>query len=137
MIEIYTDGSAKFNGKPWSPGTFSFVVVENNKAIAICYGLHPKGATNNRMEMTAVLEALKYCLANGYTDATIITDSELVRKCYNNVWKRRKNLDLWSLILDLKKKLPNVKLTWTKGHADNEWNNLADQLCTEAYDKNQ
>lgn len=133
MITIYTDGSARFNGKPWSPGTCAFIVTENEEEVTRDSAYYESGATNNRMEMTAVLAALRYCLNNNIEEAHIITDSELVRKCYLNIWKRKANLDLWDPIMELKKKLPRIKITWTKGHADNSWNNAVDKLCTETY----
>ena len=90
--------------------------------------------TNNRMELRAVLETLKYF--EEPVELTIISDSQYViggingsaKKWIENSDLTKKNLDLWFQIVELLEK-HKVTMIWTKGHIGNKWNEEADRLC--------
>ena len=127
----YTDGSyqASINAGGWA----SIILDENEKVIAKLYqGL--THTTNNRCELRAVLETLKYF--NEPTDITIVSDSQYViggingsaQKWFEEQDFSKKNLDLWFEVVELLKK-HKVTMIWTKGHIGNKWNEEADKLC--------
>lgn len=128
----YTDGSyqASLNAGGWS----SIILDENSKLIARLYqGM--THTTNNRMEIRAVIETLKYF--KDPTELTIVSDSQYVVNSINSglaiKWVAnndlsKKNLDLWFELIDLLAK-HNVTMVWTKGHNGNKWNEEADKWC--------
>ena len=96
--------------------------------------------TNNIMEITAVLEAIK--LLKYPCKITIYSDSAYVVNCFKNRWiynwqkndwinsdkKPVKNKELWQELYNLTK-IHNVKFVKVKGHSDNEYNNRCDELA--------
>lgn len=102
-------------------------VVEFSKAY--------KETTNNKMELMAVIIPL-LSIKKEINSMTIITDSQYVIGCATLGWKRKKNQALWrefdEAFNKAKSLCPNIKFEWTKGHADNEFNNLADRLANKA-----
>ena len=134
MVEIYTDGACKGNPGPGGWG-----------ALLRCQGQEKElfgGApdtTNNRMELQAVIEALR-CLKRP-CDIDIYTDSQYVQKGISEWitgWKARgwrtaskapvKNADLWQ-ILDAEVARHRIQWHWVKGHAGHEFNERADELA--------
>ena len=134
-VTIYTDGAC--SGNP-GPGGWGAVLK---------YGAHEKelsgGAaetTNNRMELTAVIEALKLlkepCAVELYSDSKYVIDALEKRWVYG--WKEKGwiksdrkpalNVDLWEILLPLIAK-HEVRCHWVKGHAENEYNNLCDAMA--------
>ena len=83
-------------------------------------------STNNRMELTAVNEALAMCKDG--EECIIYTDSKLTLNCAKGIWKRKSNLDLWD-IFDICSKNINIKWEWVKSHSTNDINNLVDQMA--------
>ncbi len=140
-VTIYTDGAC--SGNP-GPGGWGAVLIygENKKEIS---GGN-KNTTNNIMEITAVIEALK-CLKNE-CKATVYSDSAYVVNCFNqgwiynwkkNNWKTStkgpvKNKELWEELYTLVKKY-NVEFVKVKGHSDNELNNRCDELARSEINK--
>lgn len=128
MIEVYTDGSCK--GNP-GPGGWAAIILKNKneKPFAVIKG-REKDTTNNRMEMIAVIEALRYMHENllQQRDITLYTDSNLVVQTLNQGWKRKANLDLWEELDELNEEL-NVNYVWVRGHANNKWNEKCDVLA--------
>ena len=140
-VTIYTDGAC--SGNP-GPGGWGAVLIygENKKEIS---GGN-KNTTNNIMETTAVIEALK-CLKNE-CKATVYSDSAYVVNCFNqgwiynwkkNNWKTStkgpvKNKELWEELYTLVKKY-NVEFVKVKGHSDNELNNRCDELARSEINK--
>ena len=136
-IEIYTDGACSGNPGPGGWGAI------------LRYGVHEKelsgGAedtTNNRMELTAAIEALKALNKKGHVD--LYTDSTYVKKGIEEWmagWKAKgwktankkpvKNQDLWQELDEMMQK-HNVTLHWVKGHAGHPENERADQLAVNA-----
>lgn len=135
-IRIYTDGSCLVN--PGGAGTYSFVIVEDDKAIHE-YGEHYLSTTNNRMEIMAVLNAIEFLSdCTNIEQAVIYTDSTYV---YNGIInkagkKANKNSDLWATVQRLVADNPYIQYMWTQGHAGQKWNEYADEMCRKMYKKN-
>ena len=135
---IYTDGAC--SGNP-GPGGWGAVIFDEKKKQQNISG-KVKDTTNNRMELMAPIMALKKIKSK--SDVTIFTDSiyvkngitEWIKKWKKNGWKNSnkkavKNKDLWIKLNDLCQK-NKVQWKWIKGHSNNKYNNLADDLATEA-----
>ena len=121
-MQIYTDGGCIEN--PGGIGAWAFVAVANGQVLYKAAGGELE-TTNNRMELQAVIEAMKW--AGGA--CTINTDSDLTVKCGNRLWKRRANLDLWT---EFERYRPQgLVLRWIRGHSGNAWNEMADAMCNE------
>ena len=137
-IEIYTDGAC--SGNPGIGGYGAVLIYgEKRKEISAGYKL----TTNNRMEMLAVISALKNlkfpCNVNLYSDSKYIVDAinkGWVTKWEKNNWMRTKtemasNVDLWKQIVDLIN-IHKVNFIWVKGHANNIENERCDFLARQA-----
>ncbi|MDR0398009.1 MAG: ribonuclease HI [Candidatus Nomurabacteria bacterium] len=135
MRIFYTDGSASPN-----PGPGGYAVMEGGKPVAL--GSEDGETTNIRMEARALAAALT--LAAG-EPCEIRTDSEFWINVLTkwapgwkaNGWKKKsrgeiQNLDLVQELLELYEASPRAKLTWVKGHDDNENNELADEWANKA-----
>ena len=137
-IEIYTDGSC--SGNP-GPGGWASVILMSDREIKISGG--EKMTTNNRMEMTAIIEALQWLKKSSglpetelsQADITLFSDSNLLMQTLIQGWKRKANLDLWEK-LDRARGWLTIKWVWVKGHSTNKYNNLADKLAVAACRKN-
>ena len=94
-----------------------------------------KETTNNKMELMAVILCL-LSIKKEINSMTIITDSQYVIGCATLGWKRKKNQALWEefdkAFSRAKSLCSNIKFEWTKGHEDNEFNNIADRLANKA-----
>ncbi|MDD3902950.1 MAG: ribonuclease HI [Sphaerochaeta sp.] len=142
-IEIYTDGGC--SGNP-GPGGWAFVL----KADGVFEKESSGGSidtTNNKMELTAVIQALKTCMAYHPEEIIINTDSQYVRNgitSWITNWKRNgwrtaskdpvKNKEYWIELDALNAKLP-VTYKWVKGHAGIEGNERCDSLVRSEMDK--
>ena len=139
LIKIYTDGACSGNPGPGGWGVF----IENSGNVTELSG-RDENTTNNRMELKAVIEALKFFTIN--SELTIHTDSKYVmdgasRWIINwkkNNWKTAqkkdvKNKDLW-IELDKYVEIHNVKWSWVKGHSGHEQNEIADHLANKGID---
>ena len=124
-ITIYTDGAA--SGNP-GPGGYGVVLMAG-----------PHRTTNNRMELSAVINALALlkepCKVTLYSDSQYVVNS--VEKGWVFGWektgfKKKKNPDLWRQFLALYRK-HHVKFIWVKGHANIPENERCDQLAVAAY----
>ncbi len=141
-IEIYTDGAC--SGNP-GPGGYGIVLKYNN--IQKEYSGYAEQTTNNRMELTAVIEALKLlkepCNVTLYSDSAYTLNAFLlgwIDSWLLNNWKTALkkpvlNVDLWKELIELKNK-HNITWVKVKGHADNELNNLCDKLARLEIEKN-
>ncbi len=136
-VKIITDGSCLGN-----PGRGGWAAIlrygEHKKEVYGCAQL----TTNNRMELTAAIEALR--TLRHRCDVELVTDSEYLKngitKWIQN-WRRRGwktaegkpvvNRDLWEELQELVEN-HSIKWSWTKGHASHADNNRADELATEA-----
>ncbi len=120
-VVLYTDGACL--GNP-GPGGWGAVVFDEGEK-KLLHGAE-NNTTNNRMEITAVIEALKI-LPIGI-DVKIYSDSTYVINTMTKNWKRKKNQDLWTL-LDNEAALRNIQWEWVKGHSGDEFNEEADRLA--------
>lgn len=134
-VTVYTDGAC--SGNP-GIGGWGALLMCGGKAKELSGG--EDSTTNNRMELTAVIEALKAlkkrCKVNIYTDSTYVADAFLQGRLavwQANGWKTSaksevKNIDLWEELLALTKK-HDCSFFKVKGHADNPYNNRCDELA--------
>ena len=124
MSSIYTDGSSL--GNP-GPSGWSFCVLENNEEFFLSGG--EEHSTNNRMELKAIIESLKYVKGTSYI---LYSDSNLTINCAKKIWKRKANIDLWD-IYDEVSKNKKIDYIWIKAHNCNKYNEIVDKLTrTEA-----
>ena len=133
---IFTDGSAQPNP---GPGGWGYVHVVEGTIVGSGHG-HTPDTTNNRMELTALIEAYKVLPADAVVD--VYSDSNLCVQTLNQWavnwekrgWRRKDgeiaNLDLVKELYALHKSHPGVKLQWIKAHNGWLWNEYADSLST-------
>ncbi len=145
-VIIYTDGGC--SGNP-GPGGWGVVVIFNGEARQLSGG--EKNTTNNRMELTAAINALsivKNTKEFSGIPVTLNIDSQYVKNgitVWIKNWKLKgwktadkkpvKNQDLWIQLDELNSAL-NVSWNWVKGHAGIEYNEICDQLCQKEIAKN-
>lgn len=133
-VEIYTDGACKGNPGPGGWGVW----LRSGEHERELWGGEAQ-TTNNRMELTAVIESL--AALKSPCRVTLHLDSEYVRNgitSWIHNWKRRgwrtasnqavKNVDLWQK-LDTLSQAHQIDWRWVKGHAGNEGNERADALA--------
>lgn len=89
-----------------------------------------KGKTNNVMEMTAVLEAMK-SITDKSIPVEVFSDSKYVVETMNGYYKVKKNVELWNELLAEKEKFTEIKFIWVKGHDKNRHNNEVDRRAVE------
>ncbi|WP_020400733.1 ribonuclease HI [Kordiimonas gwangyangensis] len=136
VVEIYTDGACSGNPGPGGWGAL------------LLYGEHEKeltggemNTTNNRMELTAAIEALgaltRPCTVKLHTDSTYVRDGIMkwVHGWKKNGWRTAnkkpvKNSDLWQA-LEAAVRKHDVEWIWVKGHAGDPGNERADALANQ------
>lgn len=148
-ISIYTDGSLKQVGAKLTFGGWAFLVIKDDKCV---YGSSggENNTTNQRMELLAVIEALKYAAAKRrpHERVTIYSDSAYFVNCYNQDWyikwqangwqnanrKPVANADLWQQIIPY---FDNFWYSFKKvpAHSGLFWNEYCDKLAQEHADK--
>ncbi len=140
-VEIYTDGSCKFNP---GPGGWGAVLVYNGHEKELCGG--EKETTNNRMELTAAVMALSAlkepCNVTLCSDSKYLIDG--LEKGWAKGWKAKGwkkadkspalNPDLWEKLLELTEK-HTVTYIWIKGHAGHPYNERCDTMAQNEADK--
>lgn len=123
MISIYTDGSCLKN--PNGPGGWAICIIEEDGKEYYLADGNPS-TTNNRMELTAIIEALS-CLKENQS-CKIYSDSQLTINCATGKWKRNANLDLWNQFeQEIKNKI--ITFEWVKAHNGNHYNEIVDTLA--------
>ncbi|MBO5463562.1 MAG: ribonuclease HI [Clostridia bacterium] len=140
-VEIFTDGAC--SGNP-GPGGWGAILRCNGSEKELSGG--EKDTTNNRMELTAVISALK---ALKYPcEVTVTTDSKYVYESVTKGWvyswqkngwrkadkKPALNPDLWSELLTLLD-MHNVTFVWVKGHNEHPENERCDRLAVAECEK--
>ena len=140
-VEIFTDGAC--SGNP-GPGGWGAILRYGTAEKEISGG--EKDTTNNRMEISAVLYALK-CLKEP-CEITLYSDSQYVcnaiklgwaKKWRSNNWMRNKkdpamNVDLWEELLPLCDR-HKIEIVWVKGHAGHPENERCDRLAVAQSEK--
>ena len=124
-IIFYTDGSCL--GNP-GPGGWAYLKQDRHGRSEDSGG--EPDTTNNRMELTAAIEALK-SLPPEPRPVVIYSDSQLLIKTMTEGWKRKANLDLWKE-LDRLAALHQVSWRWVRGHDGHPENERADHLAQTA-----
>lgn len=131
---VFTDGACL--GNP-GPGGWAWAVVDGEYASGA--DVH---TTNQRMEVTAVLEALQALPG----PLEVVSDSTYVVNCFRDRWwegwlrrgwvnsarKPVANRDLWEPLVDLYRDRGDVTFRWVKGHSGNRMNDLVDELAVAA-----
>jgi ribonuclease HI len=149
-VEIYTDGSSL--GNP-GPGGWGVVIItndqllinnENSKNNLVELGGGEKNTTNNRMELQAAIEALKYVIKNNTNEVIIYADSSYVLNGITgwifgwekNGWKTANkkpvmNKEIWQELIALVREFKG-KINWqkVKGHSGHLHNDRADEIAT-------
>lgn len=141
-IEIFTDGAC--SGNPGKGGWGAILRCGENEKELSGYVVD---TTNNRMELTAVIEALKAlkreCVITIYTDSRYVMDgvNQWLPNWKRNDWRTTnkksavKNIDLWQE-LDLLLPLHKIKWIWVKGHNGHIENERVDKLARDASKNN-
>ena len=140
-VTIYTDGACSGN-----PGPGGWGAVLRYRGIEKELSGGEAMTTNNRMELTAVIEALEAlkepCAVELWSDSKYVIDA--LEKGWAKGWQKKGwikadkkpalNPDLWARLLDLTEK-HELRCHWVKGHADNEFNNRCDALAVAARER--
>ena len=119
-IKLYTDGSCRNQ-----IGGYAFIILRDSHELM--WSDRVLETTNNRMELLAVIEALK-CLASD-EPCIVYSDSQWVINCALKNWKRNKNLDLWEEYDAEAVKHCEIEYKWVKGHSGDKYNELCDKLA--------
>ncbi|MCC7006305.1 MAG: ribonuclease HI [Ottowia sp.] len=135
-VTIYSDGACK--GNP-GPGGWGALLICDGKEKELCGGEHE--TTNNRMEMQAVIEALRTlkrpCVIDLYTDSQYVLKgmTEWLAGWKARQWRTAakapvKNVDLWQQ-LDTLAQVHQIRWHWVRGHTGNSGNERADALANQ------
>ena len=139
--KIYTDGAC--SGNP-GPGGWAAIIIVNDEVKDMFSGSE-KNTTNNQMELIAPIKAIqrfkKKSEISIFTDSTYVRDgiTNWIKQWEKNGWKTAskkpvKNKDLWKKLKNLSSK-HSIKWIWIKGHSQDKYNNLVDELAQGAIKK--
>ena len=144
-LVIYTDGGC--SGNP-GPGGWGTVIIDGTNITKLSGG--EKQTTNNRMELSAAINALDAVVKNTgwrnrhvevYSDSQYVKNgiTSWIKNWKKNGWKTAAkkpvlNQDLWIALDNLYNQL-DIEWKWVKGHAGIEYNEICDQLCKMEMDK--
>ena len=140
LVEIFTDGACR--GNP-GPGGWGALLRWSTVEKELCGG--ERDTTNNRMELTAVIEALRALKrpvrVRLHTDSTYVHQgiSKWIHGWKKNGWRTSdkkpvKNVDLWQA-LDQVREAHDIEWKWVKGHAGHDGNERADVLANRGIDE--
>lgn len=126
---LYTDGScnnASINGE----GGYAYVIVDERNNVILQYSEGALGVTNNIMELKAVIEGCKN-IPDDCQHLTIYSDSQYAINVLSGRYKAHVNKELIDEFHSMRFNF-KVEFKWIKGHNGNSFNELADQLASEA-----
>jgi ribonuclease HI len=140
-VRVYTDGACQ--GNP-GPGGWGWAVDEGPSGSGA-----EAASTNQRMEVWAVLDALRTLLADGDStrQITVVSDSTYVVNCFRDSWWKGwiargwknsqkqpvANQDLWKPLIELyRASAAQIQFEWVKGHSGNKMNDRVDELAVAA-----
>ena len=140
-VTLYTDGAC--SGNP-GPGGWGCILEYNGVQKELSGG--ETETTNNRMELTAVIEGLQAlkesCTVELYSDSKYVIDA--LQKGWAESWRQKGwrkadkkpalNPDLWEILLKLTAR-HEMHYHWVKGHADNPMNNRCDEMAVAQWKK--
>lgn len=155
VIYVFTDGGSRNHGnkqgqhvKKTDKAAWALLIMKNGQKFTSTGGEY--GATNNRMELMALRNALYILVKNGKQDEKIIAtlDSHYVldpiMQGWLQSWQRHNwrtssgsavaNKQLWLQIMQLLPQFRHLRFQWTKGHADNDGNITVDHLLNQTMD---
>lgn len=148
---IYCDGSTRANGQEGAVGAWAYVVMtEEGKFWKIIQSAAEAvdNTTNQRMELTAAINAIEWVAKEmmvPFDSIEVYTDSAYLHNCYTQKWyvnwqrngwvnsKKQPvaNQDLWEKLIPWFE-TPEITFKKTKGHADDQLNNLVDNMAQNA-----
>ena len=127
----YTDGAYSSSR---DQGGIGVIILKDNKPI-LKYSKMYKNTTNNRMELGAIIIALK-AIKRPIDSVIIYTDSMYCVGCASLGWKRKKNQSLWKIFYEELERVnnlcPKVEFKHIKGHEGNYYNEMCDKLAVKA-----
>lgn len=130
---LYTDGAFSFTNQQMGIGLV-FINTDSGKEI-VQYSNMYKGGTNNIAELAAVVVGLRM-IKKPIKSLTVYTDSEYVRGCAVQGWKRKKNKAMWEEFDKqyerVKQLCPDIRFVHVKGHDGNKYNEIVDKLAVAA-----
>jgi ribonuclease HI/predicted kinase len=128
---FWTDGS--YRPSKGTGGIGVIEVIDGNIVWKHSEGF--TNTTNNKMEMRALMIALEQ-ITEQMNSVIIYSDSQYCLGCINKNWKREKNIEMWKefdeTLHKAHQKCKYISFRYTKGHDEDEFNNLVDKLATEA-----
>lgn len=142
LREVYTDGAC--SGNP-GPGGWAWAVAPRGEPNG---SGSERSTTNQRMELLAVLSALRV-LGTQPGPIEVVSDSQYVVKCFNEAWwegwlrrgwknSQRQpvaNRDLWEPLIALVRERGDVTFRWVRGHNGDPMNDLVDALAVSAIER--
>lgn len=152
-LKIYTDGSCKGNGSSNSRGSWAFVFIDEEEEIIFKHSGREINTTNNRMELTAVIEAIQraeiFAKSHRVIYCEIYTDSAYIHNCIKQKWYKNwesngwitskktpvLNKDLWMQLVPY---FEDARFDFfkVKGHTGKQdWNDMVDKLAQREAEK--
>lgn len=141
VVMVYTDGACSGNQKKENLGGYAAVVVFQDKVLKNITGAE-QNTTNNRMELTAIIEGLK-SLKTKRIPVVVRSDSAYCVNCINQGWFKKwkangwrnaknkpvENKDLWTALFDIASTFSYIKFEKVAGHSGDTYNDVADKLA--------
>ena len=147
-IICFTDGACSNNPGPGGYGIVFLKNINDEKPVCMYFG-GSDYTTNNRMELTGVIESIKLAIKNNYDEIEIHSDSAYVVNAFlkgwigkweKNNWTTSQNLqvknkDLWLKFIECSQNKIKINFNKVSGHSNVKYNELADKLAVEACNK--
>lgn len=141
-LKIFADGGCRGNQSTTNIGAYAYIVLDENDNVLKEDSVAYQDTTNNKMELLGVIKGIEYvneAFPGQSFVLEITSDSSYVCDTFNKGWinnwmknnwltaKKQpvKNKELWIRLLEISKH-HSLNFKWTKGHANNEWNNRCD-----------